>query len=146
MVSFQGVRIKRQERTPLELSLRAPVTPFPGYQDTKYQATEAPGRGQNPSQGSGHWSSPVGIQRPKARAAGTGLLPQAAERHGPGPRPHSAPIVAVPAAQARSRGPAPALTSCAAAPGRAGPGRANWLRFPLLLLGCVCGGGGGGGG
>lgn len=83
-----------------------------------------------PLQASGHRSFPGRIQRPKARAAETGLLSQAAERQGPGLCPHWAPIVAGPSGPMGSRGPAPALTSRAAAPGRAGPGRAQWPRVP----------------
>lgn len=116
---------------PLELSPPASLTPFSGYKNPKYQATEAPSQGQNPHQASGHWSFPGRIQCPQARVAGTGLLPQAAESQGPGPRSHSGSIVAGPGGPSGEPGPAPALTSRAAAPGRAGPGRAEWPRVLL---------------
>lgn len=44
MVNLHGVSIKSPERTPLELSVRAPTTPFPGYKNPKYRGPEAPGR------------------------------------------------------------------------------------------------------
>ena len=80
------------------------MTPFPGYKNSKYQANKAPGGGEDPRQASGRWSTLGRIQRPKAWAAGTRLLTQAAERQGPGPRLHSAPIVAGPGGPSREPG------------------------------------------
>ncbi|CAI9159654.1 unnamed protein product [Rangifer tarandus platyrhynchus] len=118
------------------------MTPFPGYKSPKYQANKAPGGGQDPRQASSHRSFPGGIQRPKAWATRTGLLPQAAERQGPGPPLHSAPIVAGPGGPSRESGgrqphspPAPRL---GAAPGRVGP-RGRALR--CARLGSACGSG-----
>lgn len=58
------------------------------------------------------------------------MLSQAAERPEPDRVPTGPPLLQVPAAGAGSRGPAPALTSRASAPGRGGPGRAEWPRVP----------------
>ena len=75
------------------------------------------------------------------------MLPQAAERQGPGPPLHSAPIVAGPGGPSREPGgrqphspPAPRL---GAAPGRVGP-RGRALR--CARLGSACGSGSGDGG
>lgn len=133
MVSHQGVRIKRQDRTPLELSLRAPMTPFPGYQDTKYKPPRPRVEAKTPSKALATGVSQWGSSAPRPGPLGPACCPRPLSALGLGRVPTRPPLLRVPAARAGSRGPAPALTSGAAAPGRGGPGRAKWLRVPLLL-------------
>lgn len=124
MVSFQGVRIKRQERTPLELSLRAPVTPFLATKilNTKPQRprVEAKTPAKAPATGVPQWGSSA----PRPGPLGRACCPRPLSATGPGRVPTRPPLLPSrrpkPGAggQHRHSPPAPRLR---AAPGRAGP-------------------------
>lgn len=108
------------------------MTPFPGYEILKYQASEAPGRGPRPPPSLRSLEFPGWdpVSR-RPGVLGPSSCPEPLHARGPGRVSSRSPLLRDPAAPTGSEEPAPALTSCAAAPGRAGPRRAEGPHVPL---------------